>query len=166
MTDVTSRFINEAPSGHPNVTPRDAATLILLDRSGPEPRVLMGKRHHGHVFLPGKYVFPGGAIDDGDRRVPVAAPLDPRAERKLMRKVRRPNPTRARALALAAIRETYEETGMLIGRAACETFHSPAGPWEAFAAAGIRPDLSAIHFIARAITPPRRSRRYDWPGCR
>ena len=63
MTDLSERFAKEAPSGHPNRPPRDAATLILLDRSGPIPKVLMGRRHHGHVFLPGRFVFPGGAVD-------------------------------------------------------------------------------------------------------
>ena len=58
MTDLSERFAREAPSGHPNVTPRDAATLILLDCSGPTPKVLMGRRHQGHVFLPGRFVFP------------------------------------------------------------------------------------------------------------
>ena len=86
MTDLAERFAREAPSGHPNVAPRDAATLILLDRSGPTPKVLMGRRHHGHVFLPGRFVFPGGAVDPRDRLMTVGAPLDPRAEAKLMRR--------------------------------------------------------------------------------
>ena len=64
--DLAKRFAKEAPSGHPNVTPRDASTLILLDRSGKVPKVLMGKRHHGHVFLPSKFVFPGGGIEESD----------------------------------------------------------------------------------------------------
>ena len=37
--------------------------MLILDGSGPKPRVLMGKRHAGHKFMPGKYVFPGGRIE-------------------------------------------------------------------------------------------------------
>src|SRR5438445_486334 len=54
MTDVLQRFSSDAPPGHPNRPPKDASTLILLDRSAPSPKVLMGKRHDGHVFPPGK----------------------------------------------------------------------------------------------------------------
>jgi 8-oxo-dGTP pyrophosphatase MutT (NUDIX family) len=159
--DLMQRFTSDAIPGHPNLTPKDAATLILLDRNGPSPKVLMGKRHDRHVFLPGKFVFPGGSVDATDRLMRPGAPLDPRAEAKLMRQVRRPSATKARALALAAIRETFEETGLLLGAKGMETPKAPPGPWSAFTAAGIEPDLSTVHFIARAITPPRRLRRYD-----
>ncbi len=162
MTDLTARFAqDDPPRGHPNVTPRDAATLILLDRSGREPRVLMGKRHHGHVFLPGKFVFPGGGVDAADRRMTPAVPLPPATEERLMRQTRRPSRIKAQALALAAIRETFEETGLLLGQKRPEAPAAPEGPWSAFAEAHVHPDLSGIHFIARAVTPPRRARRYD-----
>jgi 8-oxo-dGTP pyrophosphatase MutT (NUDIX family) len=145
----------------PNQRPKDAATLILIDRSGPTPKVLLGKRHHGHRFMPDKYVFPGGGVEPADRRMPTARPLDSQAEQRLMRAVKRPSPVKARALALAAIRETYEETGLLIGAPARHPPGTPAGPWAAFARAQILPDLAAMHFVARAITPPRRPRRFD-----
>ena len=78
---------------------------------------------------------------------------------------RRPNARKAQALALAAIRETFEETGLFLGvkrdQAPKERIKAPPGPWRAFAEANIHPDLSTVHFIARAITPPRRARRYD-----
>jgi len=45
----------------PYVRPKDAATLILVDRDGRVPKVLLGKRHHGHKFMPGKFVFPAAA---------------------------------------------------------------------------------------------------------
>jgi 8-oxo-dGTP pyrophosphatase MutT (NUDIX family) len=145
----------------PNLRPRDAATLILIDNSGQVPLVLLGKRHHGHKFLPGKYVFPGGRLEPSDQRMAAARPLDRHAEERLMRAVKRPSPVRARALALAAIRETYEETGLLLGSPASPKPGTAPGPWAAFAEAGILPDLAAIHFVARAITPPRRPRRFD-----
>jgi 8-oxo-dGTP pyrophosphatase MutT (NUDIX family) len=159
--ELLQKFTSDAVPGHPNLTPKDASTLILLDRSGPSPKVLMGKRHQRHTFLPGAFVFPGGSADAEDRRMPVAAPLDPRAEKKLMLHTRRPSADKARGLALAAIRETFEETGLLLGSKRDTAPNAPKGPWQAFAEAGIHPDLSSVHFIARAITPPRRKRRYD-----
>jgi 8-oxo-dGTP pyrophosphatase MutT (NUDIX family) len=159
--ELLQRFTSDAVPGHPNLTPKDAATLILLDRSEAEPKVLMGKRHDRHKFLPGMFVFPGGGVDPQDRLMTPGAALDPRAEAKLMHSVRRPTASKARALALAAIRETFEETGLLLGSKGQAAAGVPAGAWAAFAEAGIRPDLSTVHFIARAITPPRRVRRYD-----
>ena len=70
----------------PNLRPKDAATLILIDRSGPVPKVLLGKRHHSHKFMPGKYVFPGGGLEPADRQVPVVRGLDPGAEARLVRR--------------------------------------------------------------------------------
>ena len=65
-----------AHSGQP-MRPRDAATLILLDRKGDEVLVLMGRRHAGHAFMPGKFVFPGGRTDPADSRIAVATALHP-----------------------------------------------------------------------------------------
>jgi 8-oxo-dGTP pyrophosphatase MutT (NUDIX family) len=144
-----------------NLRPKDAATLILIDRSETTPKVLLGKRHHGHKFMPGKYVFPGGGLEPADQRMTVARPLDPHAEVRLMRQVKRPSAVKARAFALAAIRETFEETGLLVGTRESGMPAVPVGPWSAFAQAGVLPDLGSIHFVARAITPPRRPRRFD-----
>jgi 8-oxo-dGTP pyrophosphatase MutT (NUDIX family) len=139
----------------------DAATLILIDRTAPIPKVLLGRRHQGHTFMPDKFVFPGGSVDPADRLMSVASPLDSRAEVRLMRRVVRPSRTKARALALAAIRETFEETGLLIGSRRDDPPKAPGGVWAAFAEAKIHPELAGMHFIARAVTPPRLSRRYD-----
>lgn len=161
-TDVAERLTRvERDQTHPNVKPRDAATLILVDRSGTEPKVLLGRRHAGLKFMAGKLVFPGGRMEAGDRRMPVASELDPFAEARLMRRVNRPSAHKARALALAAIRETFEETGLLIGARTERMPRVPEGPWRAFADTGILPDLAQLHFIVRAITPPRRPRRFD-----
>src|SRR6267378_551529 len=114
------------------VRPKDAATLILIDRSGRVPKVLLGKRHAGHKFMPGKFVFPGGRVDPTDKAMPVARPLHRHAEARLMQRFHRGSPLRARALALAAIRETFEETGLLLG-VRSEAAKVPDGPWAAFA---------------------------------
>jgi 8-oxo-dGTP pyrophosphatase MutT (NUDIX family) len=146
----------------PNQRPKNAATLIVIDRSAAQPKVLMGKRHHGHKFMPGKFVFPGGRIEADDRRMPALGELAPRVEAALAARVVRPTPGRGRALAMTAIRETFEETGLAIGR---KTESLPAGPsggaWKPFFERGILPDLGRIAFIGRAITPPRRPKRFD-----
>ncbi len=142
--------------------PRDAATLIILDRAGAEPRVLMGRRHQSHTFMPGKFVFPGGRVEPEDRRMAAAGALDSVVEEKLNRRVSRPSPSFARAIALAAIRETFEETGLAIGVADYGAPEDPPpGAWASFAAAGVYPALHGIDFVARAITPPGRIKRFD-----
>jgi 8-oxo-dGTP pyrophosphatase MutT (NUDIX family) len=150
----------ERDLSHKVIRPKDAATLILIDRSGPVPKVLLGKRHERHKFMPGKFVFPGGGVDPCDKRMPTATPLDPRAQARLMTRFHKASAVRARALALAAVRETFEETGLLLGTRA-ESARVPEGPWSSFAQHKVLPDLGAIHFIGRAITPPGRPRRFD-----
>ena len=139
--------------------PADAATLIILDRSGPLPKVLLGRRHARHVFMPGKFVFPGGRVEAADADMPVAAALPPAVEQRLLREVE--GPKKASAFPLAAIRETFEETGLLLGARASPHTPPPPGVWSDFAQSGILPDLSALHFITRAITPPGFVRRFD-----
>src|ERR1700742_4896392 len=82
---------------HPVVRPKDAATLILVDRSGPVPKVLLGKRHTRHKFMPGKFVFPGGGVDPTDKGMAFASTLDPQAEMRLMQRFHKGSPVRARA---------------------------------------------------------------------
>src|SRR5579871_1478322 len=92
--------------------PKDAATLVLVKREGREPRVLMGQRHGNMAFMANKYVFPGGRVDPADMRIPVTSELRPHVA---ARAGHGSTPARARGLALAAIRETFEETGVLVG---------------------------------------------------
>ena len=154
-----SRTIRDQSS--PNLRPRDSATLILIDRSEAVPKVLLGRRHERHRFLPGKFVFPGGRVEIKDRLMPAAAPLHARDTERLMQRVKHPSLAKAAAYALAAIRETYEETGLMLGVPAPGPVAAPAEAWAPFAKAGIIPDLSVVHFIGRAITPPNRPRRFD-----
>ena len=150
---------------HPYYRPKDAATLILIDRSGSVPKVLVGKRSDRVVFMPGKYVFPGGRVDPSDVRIPVAAPLTAELQANLMKGSPKTPPSRARALATAAIREACEETGLCLGKSAGKTTVSAVKPlpgvWQAFSDAGLLPDPSSLFLIARAITPPGRVRRFD-----
>ena len=69
--------------------PKDAATLILIRRDAAKPRVLMGKRSGGHVFMPDKYVFPGGRVDPDDGRAVSWCELKPDVEAKLRINARR-----------------------------------------------------------------------------
>src|SRR3954463_5041556 len=146
---------------HPYFRPRDAATLILVDRSGPIPKVLVGKRHDKVVFMPGKFVFPGGRVDKSDNRVPVAAPISRELEANLMKGSPKTPLSRARALAIAAIREACEETGLCLGRKSDGATPRLDGVWKPFSDAGLLPDPSGLFLIARAITPPGRVRRFD-----
>jgi 8-oxo-dGTP pyrophosphatase MutT (NUDIX family) len=151
----------ERDTSFPDSETRDAATLMLIDRSGAAPKVLLGRRHHGHKFMPGKFVFPGGRIEALDRAMPAISELHPDTQKKLNERVASPSAEFARALALAAVRETAEETGLLLGLKREQPPQAPGDIWTEFAKSKIHPDLGQIHFIARAITPPRRPRRFD-----
>jgi 8-oxo-dGTP pyrophosphatase MutT (NUDIX family) len=142
--------------------PRDSSTLIIVDTSSGEPRVLMGKRRLDLVFMPGKYVFPGGRVDPADRGVEAIDELSEADVGKLLIEMRdTPSAARARGIALAAIRETFEETGILVGAPGRATRPVEAEAWQDFYALGFMPKLSELRFFARAITPPGRPRRYD-----
>jgi len=157
---LTARLTEaERDRSHPPVPVRDAASLIVYDREGPS--VLMGRRNARHAFMPNRFVFPGGRVDPADSRVAIAAPFDPVTQRKLAAHTSaRHGPARLRAFGVAALREAFEETGVLIGRpSAGATPTSPA--FAAFAARGLGLDLSRLAFVARAVTPPGRPRRYD-----
>jgi 8-oxo-dGTP pyrophosphatase MutT (NUDIX family) len=162
MNDLSKRLTTtERDQSHANSRPRDAATLILVDRTGSAPKVLMGRRNPALKFMAGKFVFPGGRLDPADRAMNVYGMFDDRTESALMARVQRPSPNKARSLALAAIRETCEETGLLLGTKDAGAPDSVPKGWELFAQHGVYPSLEALHFVARAITPPRRPRRFD-----
>jgi len=153
----------------PYYRPRDAATLLILDRAAGGPmRVLMGRRHMRHRFMPGAWVFPGGRVDPADSRVGAADDYHPLELAKLMVEMKGPKTAaRARALAIAAIRETFEEAGVFVATptgAPPAPATAPADPHDAFAAfaaRGLAPSLADVRFVARAITPPGRPRRFD-----
>lgn len=146
----------DAPATSRRLRPKDAATLILVRQTRGVPEVLMGRRAPGHVFMASKWVFPGGRIERADFGAASATDLAAEVAARLERETA---PRRARALALAAVRETFEETGLILGRPAPPA--SVAGPWRAFRQSGALPDLAALTYVARAITPPGRTRRFD-----
>jgi 8-oxo-dGTP pyrophosphatase MutT (NUDIX family) len=142
----------------PVLRPKDAATLIIVRREKDGPRVLMGQRHSGMAFQPNKFVFPGGRIDPGDQRIAVGGDLRPEVLAKASIGT---TPSRARGLALAAVRETFEETGVLLGERSASVPRSRAPAWAKFFAHGIVPRLDTFDLVARAVTPPNRTRRFD-----
>ncbi len=134
------------PGKWPQRPARDAASLVILDDSGHEPRILMGRRASGHVFMPGVLVFPGGRVEPRDYRVRPRHDLSAAAVEKIAARSRaRRTAAFARALAVAALREAREEAGFL----------SPSCRPEGGA------DLRRLSFVLRALTPPKRPRRFD-----
>lgn len=135
---------------------RDAATVIVL-RDPERPHVLMGQRGAQAAFMPNKFVFPGGAVDAGDADIPLARPLPPLCATRLCEDC--PGDL-SRALAAAAIRELWEETGLALGMPGAWPGAVP-GDWAGFAARGLVPVADPLQFVFRAITPPGRPRRFD-----
>lgn len=136
---------------------RNAATVIVLRDRATEPKILMGQRGEKAVFMPNKFVFPGGAVDLGDANVPLATPLPELCASRLAEDA---NATLTHAIAVAAIRELWEETGLILGMPNPWNGEVPTD-WAGFAATGNLPSASALQFVFRALTPPGRSRRFD-----
>lgn len=161
LNDLNNSAADQKSKLSARIRPRDAASLLLIDRSGKELRILMGKRHMRHVFMPGKFVFPGGRTEPADGRMAAIAELSDHDQAKLLSGMGgRSTITRCRALALSAIRETYEEAGLFLGQKA-KVSNISHPDWAAFAERDVMPDLSALRYFVRAITPPGRTRRFD-----
>ena len=161
---MTRRFGKALPpqpvreEGIKAVRPRDAATIIIWRKRGRRVEVLMGERTRAHQFLPHRYVFPGGRVDRQDARIRSASELHPAVAAQLARTTPK---GRGRSIAVAAIRETFEETGLIIGKPDPLPHRpSPAG-WERFFSVGYAPALDSLEYIARAITPVFRPQRFD-----
>lgn len=158
LTENAIRFHDPA---QPDITPADAASLIIIQQQQDGPRLLMGRRHMKHKFMPGMFVFPGGRLDATDSDVPYLGDLHPDILAKL--RIDTPDGTdeaRLRGLVTCAIRETYEEAGLFLG-ARGQDERLQGKDWQAFMDRAILPDLSPFVFLARAVTPPGRTRRFD-----
>ena len=135
--------VAEARTRNRAVQPRHAASLILWRQGRGGTEVLMGLRHLRHRFMPGVLVFPGGRVDRADYRVKGISELPPATRACLERAA---PPSLARALGVAALRELREETGLALGR--MEGHH-------------VLPDLGALDYLCRAVTPPNRFMRFN-----
>jgi 8-oxo-dGTP pyrophosphatase MutT (NUDIX family) len=133
------------------VRARDAASLILLRGKGRDLELLVGRRPMSVRFMPGVYVFPGGAVDPEDAR-----PWQTETGAEWLA-------PRLRRCARAALRETWEEAGVLFGHpgAPPPVLRSGSPVAEAYAEAGIVATLDRLGYIGRAITPARVFRRFN-----
>jgi 8-oxo-dGTP pyrophosphatase MutT (NUDIX family) len=160
------------------VTPREAATVMLV-RDAPRLEVFMLRRNVAVEFMGGAYVFPGGAVDAGDRAPELLARCDGRDDAAASTQL----DLHAGGLGfwVAAIREAFEEAGVLLARSAATG--EPVEVDEPAAArldrarwavgAGERPfldvvhdedlvlDAGALHLFSHWITPAQSPRRYD-----
>lgn len=140
-----------------DVPVKDAATVLLLRKVGPQTKVLMGQRGAKAVFMPDKFVFPGGRVDACDHDLPGAISVSP-GERILLET--HSDPKAADGIANAAVRELWEETGLMLGQAS-EQSHAVHPDWQGFYGQRLVPDASRLSFFFRAVTPPGRPRRFD-----
>ncbi len=140
------------------VTPQDAASLIIVDKSQSEPRILMGRRPAKSSFIPDAFVFPGGKVDVSDRNIRSDQKLIPDVEQSLL-KANCQTSDHAHALAYAAIRETQEETGLLVGVAG-KISAAEHHPWAPFIERNLAPAVHKLELIARAITPRESPKRF------
>ncbi|WP_426123593.1 NUDIX hydrolase [Pararhizobium sp. PWRC1-1] len=131
--------------------PREAASIMLLDRSQDCVRVLVGRRNKAHVFMPNLHVFPGGRRDRDDHRLAFSGDIHPAVLERLKTAYKHSaSESRLRAIALAAIRELHEEASIAVGTKDCGNTLLP-----------FLPDLTNLRYMARAITPPGHPRRFD-----
>lgn len=149
----------------PKVSIRPAATILLV-RDTPTFEVLMVKRHHQIDFASGALVFPGGKTHEGDHDPAWAERAEGWAS----------TVSEQRALRIAAIREAYEETGILLARnadgGAFRGDERAAVARDDIAAdrrsfldlvieLGLRIDLDTLTVFARWITPAMMPKRFD-----
>lgn len=136
---------------------RNAATIIVVRDRHENPSVLMGQRGSKAAFMPNKFVFPGGAMDADDMSVPLANAIPAPCNSRLLEDT---SGDFRDGLVAAAIRELWEETGLILGdKGTWPT--SPSQDWASFANAGFLPSGQNLQFVFRAITPPGRPRRFD-----
>ena len=134
--------------------PRDASSLVLLKKSGKIVKVLLGKRSDKTRFMPGAWVFPGGVVDKTDHTISINTSLN----KNIIKRLAVSNNARtAKALAVASIRETVEETGLILGKKCENTTKADYGEdnngISIMSKLGLEPDLSKLFYLGRAITP-------------
>jgi len=169
----------EHPPAEPAIA-RPAATIVLLRDGGEGLEVLLMRRNRNAGFVPGAYVFPGGRVDGSDATPDTLARLEglsvADAERRLQLEGTGPP---AIAYYLAALREAFEETGILVARgeggdpprtaAAAphvdrvrdELMEDRLDFGTALDRLGCRIDGSRVAYLAHWITPLAEPRRYD-----
>ncbi|MEP5761649.1 MAG: NUDIX hydrolase [Litoreibacter sp.] len=137
---------------------RNASTIIVIRDADTTPKVLMGQRGKTAAFMPDKFVFPGGAVDEGDANVTLAG--TPHSD-CLSRLTEMSDPALVPGLLASVVRELWEETGQILGVPTSNQSHPPNADWADFHATGHAPTAEGLRFVFRAITPPGRPRRFD-----
>ena len=146
--------MNDAPARP--ARPRDAASLVIHRQRRTHHEVLMGRRGGKARFKPGVWVFPGGGLERADYHARPLRPLDDATAALLaVGRTRR----KADALAMAAVREAFEEAGLIYGRPG-DIGNVRHVSWREFRRRSLAPDLGALDFLGRAITPTCRPLRY------
>lgn len=148
--DIPKRSADKA---HP-VKPKDSASMLVLRRGPRGVEVLMGRRGRKAVFS-NAYVFAGGKVDKADAAPVPASRLDPDLERRISI-----SPAKAQSFAMAAVRETFEETGLILG-APGDLGETGDASWEEMRALGLAPDLRKLGYVGHAITPASRAVRFN-----
>ena len=161
--------------------PRPAATVVLLRDGGSGPEALLLRRHDRSGFAAGAWVFPGGAVDAADRDPALPVLCDGRNPLEWAERLGISDPDEAFAFVAAALREAFEETGILLARAgtggdteqnvqACrvaaaehrETLLAEEISMREIAARhGLRYALEELVYVAHWITPEPEPRRFD-----
>ena len=136
---------------------KDAATIVIVREQSKKYKILMGQRGKNAVFMPNKFVFPGGAYDANDSMVPFSKSLPDKQKILLSINCSLTNPE---SLAATVIRELWEETGLKIANS-YDWKGSKIKGWEDFYENNIAPNVSKLKFFFRAITPVGRPRRFD-----
>ncbi len=159
--------------------PRPAATIVLMREGDAGIEALLLRRNHDTGFVPGAWVFPGGRVDEADGRDPIIERIDgldaSRAARRLGLKER----SEALSYYVAALREAFEETGILVAldqdRRQLPTakegglvealrddlLEDRVGFDEVLDALQCRLDGGSVEYLAHWITPEVEPRRYD-----
>lgn len=161
------------------VAPRPAATIVLLRDGSEGMEVLLMRRSRRSGFVPGAYVFPGGRVDRADAAPSVLARLDDLDVDRARDRLKHEGDPPAIAFYLAALREAFEETGILVGvrpdgsapptaaedsgvdRVRDELMGDRIGFDEALERMECRIAGNAVEYIAHWITPEPEPRRYD-----
>jgi 8-oxo-dGTP pyrophosphatase MutT (NUDIX family) len=158
-------------------TPRPSATVLLMRDSDDGPEVLLLRRHGRSGFAAGAWVFPGGVVDDGDGELSLVERLDGPTPMQWAERLGVSDPAEAVAFVLAAIREAFEETGILLARVADDATN-PGGRdgldiarrallaevvdlRQVFVTRSLRIAADQLLYVAHWITPEPEPRRYD-----
>lgn len=152
MTNNT-KFSQFKDENAPIVRPKNASSLILVKYTDQEIKILLGRRSSKARFMPGAWVFPGGVLDRNDFKSQNSSKLD----KKIISRLAVANKSKtADALAITAIRETAEETGLMLGKntgtAVNNNFKNYNG-LNSLYSAGLEPYIEKLYYLGRAITP-------------